>query len=55
MYQSPVAAVAELVANAWDADADRLEIRLPEALTDTAEVVVNGNGIRPLPSVKIDF
>ena len=47
MYQSPVAAVAELVANAWDADADRVDIRLPEALTDTAEIVVkdDGNGM----------
>ncbi len=47
MYQSPVAAVAELVANAWDADADRVEISLPEALADTAEIVVkdDGNGM----------
>ena len=28
MYQSPVAAIAELVANAWDADSDRVEIEL---------------------------
>lgn len=28
MYQSPVAAIAELVANAWDADADSVEITL---------------------------
>ena len=47
MYQSPVAAVAELVANAWDADAESVRIRLPEALTDTAEIVVkdDGNGM----------
>ena len=47
MYQSPVAAVAELVANAWDADADRVDIMLPEALTNTAEIVVkdDGNGM----------
>ena len=44
MYQSPVAAVAELVANAWDADADRVEIRLPETLTSTEEFIVNDNG-----------
>lgn len=28
MYQSPVAAVAELIANAWDADADRVDVLL---------------------------
>ena len=46
-YQSPVAAVAEIVANAWDADADRVELRLPKALADTAEIVVgdDGNGM----------
>jgi hypothetical protein len=37
MYQSPVAAVAELIANAWDADADRVEVLLPESLGDDAE------------------
>lgn len=47
MYQSPVAAVAELVANAWDADAENVNIRLPSALGDTAEIVVedDGNGM----------
>ena len=47
MYQSPVAAVAELVANAWDADAENVDIVLPESLTDTAEIVVkdDGNGM----------
>ena len=45
MYQSPVAAIAEVVANAWDADADRVEIALPETLTDTAEIVVKDDGI----------
>lgn len=44
MYQSPVAAIAELVANAWDADADRVEIQLPEILTGTEEIIVNDNG-----------
>lgn len=45
MYQSPVAAVAELVANAWDADAETVEIRLPEALRDGAEIVVEDDGV----------
>lgn len=29
MYQSPVAAIAELIANAWDADAEIVDIKLP--------------------------
>ena len=35
MYQSPVNAIAELVANAWDADATSVEIELPETITDS--------------------
>lgn len=47
MYQSPIAAVAELVANAWDADADCVKIELPQELSDDAEIVVedDGNGM----------
>ena len=47
MYQSPVAAVAELVANAWDADADNVKITLPSKLTKAAELTVedDGNGM----------
>ena len=30
MYQSPVNAIAELVANAWDADATSVAIELPD-------------------------
>ena len=44
MYQSPVAAIAELVANAWDADAESVAITLPDDLTDTAEIVVADDG-----------
>ena len=44
MYQSPVAAVAELVANAWDADADNVKITLPAELTETAELIVADDG-----------
>jgi len=29
MYQSPVAAVAVLIANAWDVDATRVSVTLP--------------------------
>jgi len=47
MYQSPIAAIAELVANAWDADADNVEITLPDELSETAEIHVkdDGNGM----------
>ena len=46
MYQSPVNAIAELVANAWDADATSLEIELPDTVTDpTATFVIRDNGI----------
>lgn len=29
MYQHPVAAIAELISNAWDADAENVEITYP--------------------------
>lgn len=44
MYQSPVAAIAELIANAWDADAASVEISLPMQLGDDAEIVVRDTG-----------
>lgn len=44
MYQSPVAAVAELIANAWDADATTVEVSLPEELAEGAEIVIRDNG-----------
>ncbi len=46
MYQSPVDAIAELVANAWDADATSVAIELPETVTDPdATFVIRDNGI----------
>ena len=45
MYQSPVAAIAELVANAWDADADRVTITLPQPLTQNSEIVIIDDGM----------
>ena len=45
MYQSPVAAIAELVANAWDADADNVKIELPNTTNKHAEIVVADDGI----------
>jgi hypothetical protein len=47
MYQSPIAALAELISNAWDAEAEYVNILLPEALGEQAQlkVVDNGNGM----------
>ena len=45
MYQSPVAAIAELIANAWDADAENVCIELPELLSDAAEIVIKDYGL----------
>ena len=47
MYQSPVAAVAELIANAWDADAKHVDVILPSALPEncTIEIRDDGNGM----------
>ena len=45
MYQSPVAAIAELIANAWDADASDVTVSLPDALDEAAEISIRDNGI----------
>ncbi len=45
MYQSPVAAIAELIANSWDADAQNVDVVLPESLGDSAEIVVRDDGV----------
>jgi Histidine kinase-, DNA gyrase B-, and HSP90-like ATPase len=44
MYQSPVAAVAELIANAWDADATRVDVTLPADNSPAAQFIVQDNG-----------
>lgn len=44
MYQSPVAAIAELIANAWDADAASVAVSLPTELGADAEIVVSDTG-----------
>lgn len=45
MYGGPVPSVAELIANAWDADAPRVDITIPENLTeDGVEIVVKDYG-----------
>ncbi|MCY4000864.1 MAG: ATP-binding protein [Bacteroidetes bacterium] len=49
MYQSPVNAIAELVANAWDADATTVDIELPQASTDPEavfQILDNGIGMK---------
>ena len=45
MYQSPVAAIAELIANAWDADATEVAVELPESLSGEPKIVVRDNGL----------
>src|SRR6266851_8424 len=45
MYQSPVAAVAELIANAWDADASKVSVTLPAGMGEGAEIVVQDDGM----------
>lgn len=44
MYQSPTAAIAELIANAWDADCEKVSVYLPANLTTGAEIVISDNG-----------
>lgn len=45
MYGGPVPSVTELVANAWDADAERVEISIPaDVKTPGAEIVVRDYG-----------
>jgi hypothetical protein len=44
MYQSPIAAIAELVANSWDANAETVDIGLPQSLAGDAEIVISDDG-----------
>jgi len=45
MYGGPVPAVAELIANAWDADSPSVEVSIPEDPTELgAEIVVRDSG-----------
>ena len=43
-YQSPVASISELVSNAWDADAETVNVQLPDGVGKGAEVVVEDDG-----------
>ena len=45
MYQSPVAAVAELISNSWDADAELVQVTLPSSISNTAVIVITDDGV----------
>lgn len=45
MYQSPVAAVAELISNSWDADAEVVSVVLPSLVGKAAVIVLADNGV----------
>lgn len=46
MYGGPVPAVAELIANAWDADSEKVEINIPkEPKAHNAKIVVRDFGV----------
>lgn len=44
MYQSPTAAIAELVANAWDADAEEVKIQVPGSISSGVTIVIKDTG-----------
>jgi Histidine kinase-, DNA gyrase B-, and HSP90-like ATPase len=44
MYQSPTAALAELISNSWDADAEEVRVTLPSALGEGSTIVIDDNG-----------
>lgn len=44
MYQSPVAAVAEMISNAWDADSPGVDVSLPDRLDDSAAITIKDKG-----------
>jgi hypothetical protein len=44
MYQSPVAAIAELVSNSWDADANNVKVKLPNNLAAGSEIAIIDDG-----------
>ena len=44
MYQSPTAAIAELISNSWDADAENVLITLPDRLDSGAEIKIRDDG-----------
>jgi hypothetical protein len=55
MYQSPTAALAELVSNCWDADSEKVEITLPATMSKDAEIMVKdyGSGMTPKRGLRL--
>ena len=45
IYQRPVNALAEMVSNAWDGDAERVKMRVPSNLSDDAVITISDDGI----------
>jgi len=45
MYQRPVNALAELVANAWDADSKKVALSVPASATDEAIIMITDDGL----------
>ena len=47
MYQSPVAAIAEMVSNSWDADAEKVQIFFRDQGGENKyiEIIDNGTGM----------
>jgi hypothetical protein len=45
MYQKPAAAIAELISNAWDADANTVDVTLPTELGPAAQIVIADSGL----------
>ncbi len=45
MYQKPVAALAELISNAWDADATRVDVTYPGEFDEGSEIIIEDNGL----------
>src|SRR5258708_39382620 len=45
MYQSPTAAIAELIANAWDADAKKVDVELPDNVGEAAKIEIRDDDV----------
>lgn len=45
MYQSPIAAIAEIISNSWDADAEEVKISLPDSPSGQFCITDNGHGM----------
>jgi|AntRauTorcE11897_2_1112592.scaffolds.fasta_scaffold00537_9 hypothetical protein len=45
MYGGPVPAVAELIANAWDADTKKVEVEIPQKLNKKSKIIVRDFGV----------